>query len=364
MTVGRIRLPGLGAALLAAGLLAACSSASGPGESSSASPTRPAHLRDARAAYVAFDSSSSRWRSYGRLWTSTILGADRRPLLPEGVETSWVAASGDGSTLVFDAFPAVRRDDESGTAPSPTWWWVDSAGGSRPVLGMPADLMALAVAGDGSAVLVVAGQRRATSWPVERIDLASGARTTVCDACIRQPRPDLGTSGVQLAVSDDGALLATAAWSTSLASGFYGQAHDTPSADRLLALPGASMVWRSDRLLCTPVSVSDDATLVRSCGADELHTATLHELVGATGASPVDRDTGIAAYAAGALPQGWWYATQAVGDSNGSLAFHETTDLTPASSSLVATWPGGVQIDDLVLSTVSSIRWTGPTPSS
>lgn len=361
MTVGRIRLPRLGAVLLAAGLLAACSTTAGGPSSSTASPSRPTDLRDAQAVYLAFDHSASRWQSYSRLYSAPVATGAGRPLLPEGVVTRTVQASADGSVIVYDASLPVPRGSAIIPAP-PTWWWSDSTR-TEQVTGMPADVRAFVVTPDGHAVIAAVGSLTGARWSLVRIDLGNEQQQPICDGCLLG-RPDFGITHGVLAISSDGSLLASSTWGTNQVSCYYGCSTSSAANEQVRSLPDGTVRWRSDQGFCMPVTVSADGTLVRTCSKDNGHPQTIHELTGAFGPSPVDRETGLPGDLVGAAPGGWWYTTQRENDPNGPVTIHATTALTPASSTVVATWPGGAQINAIALTEVTHIAWSGPVPSS
>jgi len=320
--------------------------------------TRPADLAQAHAVYLAIDHASSVWQSYPRLYSASLVDGAGRPLLPDGVVTERVEASSDGAVIVYDASPALKRGATEAGGEARTWWWSDSVR-THPLAAMPADVLGLAVAADGRSVVVVSGGRTSGAVPsVARIDLATGRSAPVCTGCVPAQKPGFDAH-VALAVSDDGALLATSTWGTDHASGFYGSRHSTPTTEQVLTLPGGSSRWTSGTAFCTPVTIAGDGTLVRSCAKDEMHPVTLNEVTGVLGPAAASRPTGLPGYATGPLAGGWWYATQS-GDGSGPLTIRETTALTAASSTVIGRWPGGQQIEALRLAEVTRVDWSGP----
>ncbi len=346
--------------------VAACTSSSATGAASSspqpsARASRPAELAEAHAVYVVVDHSSSAWQSYPRLYSARLLDGTGGPLLPEGVVTDRVEASSDGSVIVYDATPAVRRGSSEAGGPT-TWWWSDSTQ-THAMTTMPADVLSLAVAADGRSVVVVAGGARSGAVPsVARIDLVSGRSAPVCQGCVPAQKPGFDAH-VALALSDDGALLATSTWATDQSSGFVGSRHSTPTTEQVLSLPGGSSRWSSGTAFCTPVTIAGDGTLVRGCAKDEAHPVTLNEVTGVLGPAAASRPTGLPGYESGPLAGGWWYASGS-GDASGPLTISRTTALTAASSTVIGRWPGGQQIEALRLAEVTRVAWSGPVPTA
>jgi hypothetical protein len=330
-------------------------------QESASAASRPADLRSAHAVFTAWDASSSRWTSYPRLYSATVADGRRHPLLPDGILTARLVASPDGSVIVYDAAPASMRaatDSGSGSRTQSSWWWASAAGGG-PITAMPADVHSVAVTDDRSVVAVVGEQRGTARWSVVRIGLDDGQRRSVCDACL-QARPDIGFTRAAIATSGSGSLLATSTWGWSLASGFYGMVHATATDEQVRRLSSADPVWRSGVGYCQPVSLGEDGALVRTCSRDDVSPLSLHLLTGTLGPTPTDRDTHISTSIAGPLEHGWWYALQEERPDD-PVTIYETSRLTPASSTVVGRWPGGVQIEILVLAEVTSID--GPYPS-